>query len=220
MADEITKETVTTRITQTESWLDKSGEYDKGNPFHSNAKKTCEDLSKQYDSGKGWKDNRQMIDYLVNSLTNLLSEIPKTQRADGSGLCSRVMGKVSTAPVNVQISNNELKTRSYAAQADMVRANQYLLAYEHDGENRLIDLVDAEGNPDMERAIHLYATKKTASTVGKNTRSWTQHAKGEVTGLLVTSSKEDGSDIELTVIDGVSVMTATYTAPEKKGRSD
>ena len=214
MADEITQETVTTRITQTESWLDKSGEYDKNNPYHTNAKSQVADLSKMYDGGKGWKENRTMINYLVDSLTNLLSEIPKTQRADGSGLCSRVMGKVSTAPINVQISNSELKSRAYSAMADMVRANQYLLAYEHDGEQRLIDIEDRE------KAIHLYATKKTDSAVGKNTRSWTQHAKGEVTGLLVTSSNADGSDIELTVIDGVSVMTATYTAPEKKGRSD
>jgi len=214
MADEITQETVTTRITQTESWLDKSGEYDKNNPYHTNAKSQVADLAKMYDGGKGWKDNRTMINYLVDSLTNLLSEIPKTQRADGSGLCSRVMGKVSTLPINVQISSKELKERAYAAEVEKVRANQYYLAVTHHNGTRLLDMEDRE------RAIHLYAQKEANSVVGKNTRSWTQHAKGEVTGLLVTSSKDDGSDIELTVIDGVSVMTATYTAPEKKGRSD
>jgi len=216
MANEITKETVTTRITQTQSWLDKSGEYDKNNPYHTNAKSQAAELAKLFDDGKGWKDNRTMIDYQVDSLTNLLSEIPKTQRADGSGLCSRVMGKVSTAPINVQISNKELKERAYAAEVEKVKANQYYLAYAHHEGTRLLDM------DDRDKAIHLYATKEAASVVGKNTRSWTQHAKGEVTGLLVTSSEADGSDIELTVIDGVSVMTATYTATndKKTGRSD
>ena len=65
MADEITQETVTTRITQTESWLDKSGEYDKNNPYHTNAKSQVADLAKLFDSGKGWKDKRTKINYLV-----------------------------------------------------------------------------------------------------------------------------------------------------------
>ena len=218
MTDEITQETVTNRISQTSTWLDRTGEYDDTNPYHTTAKAEYESLVAAYDGGNGWDSKKGasniLLEMKVNQLTNLLSEIPKTQRADGSGLCSRVMGKVSTAPISVQTSTNELKKASYAAYAEMVRANQYLLAYEHDGKDRLIDLSDRD------KAIHLYAQKMSKSAAGKNNRSWTQYARGDVTGLLVTSSKADGSDIELTVIDGVSVMTATYTAPEKAGRSD
>ena len=211
-------ERIPLRIGQTQDWLNKTGQYDKDNPYHVETQAVLESLGNEWADGDGFDSKKgatnTMLEFYLDKLENTIRVIPKTQRADGSGLCSRVMGKVSTAPVAVQASNNSLKSVGIPAFTELIRDNQWMLHYNHNGEGLLSEMEDRDA------AILILAKKMVSTYTGKNTRSWTEFAKGEVTGILVTCAESDGSDIATSTVDGVSVMATTYTPAEKKGRSD